>query len=104
MGEGGWRTATCWPWGCGLCATDLKVVHGRLPGVPLPVIPGHEIAGRVAAVGPGVSEVRVGDRVALYHRITCGACPHCRAGRENLCGLRQDRLGIERDGGFATHV
>ncbi len=89
---------------CGVCATDLKVVHGRLPGVPLPVVPGHEIAGRVAAVGPGVTEVRVGDRVALYHRITCGACPHCRAGRENLCGSRQDRLGIERDGGFATHV
>lgn len=89
---------------CGVCATDLKVLHGRLPGVPLPVIPGHEIAGRVAAVGAGVSTVRVGDRVALYHRITCGACPHCRAGRENLCGSRQGRLGIERDGGFATHV
>ena len=89
---------------CGVCATDLKVVHGRLPSVPLPVVPGHEIAGRVAAVGPGGSSVRVGDRVALYHRITCGACPQCRAGRENLCGDRQDRLGIERDGGFATYV
>ncbi len=89
---------------CGVCATDLKVVHGRLPGVPLPVVPGHEIAGSVAAVGPGVSEVRAGERVALYHRITCGECAWCREGRENLCGGRQDRLGIERDGGFATHV
>ncbi len=89
---------------CGVCATDLKVVHGRLPGVPLPVVPGHEIAGRVASVGPGVSEVRAGERVALYHRITCGECAWCREGRENLCGGRQDRLGIERDGGFATHV
>jgi propanol-preferring alcohol dehydrogenase len=89
---------------CGVCATDLKVVNGRLPGVPLPVVPGHEIAGRVAAVGPGVSGLRVGDRVALYHRITCGRCAPCRSGRENLCGGPQDRLGIERDGGFATHV
>ena len=89
---------------CGVCGTDLKVVHGRLPGVPLPVVPGHEIAGQVAALGPGVSGLRVGDRVALYHRITCGTCAPCRAGRENLCGGRPDRLGIERDGGFATHV
>lgn len=89
---------------CGVCGTDVKVVHGRLPGVPLPVVPGHEIAGRVAGVGPGVSGVRVGDRVALYHRITCGECAWCREGRENLCRGRQDRLGIERDGGFATHV
>ena len=89
---------------CGVCATDLKVVHGRLAGVPLPMVPGHEIAGRVAALGPGVSEVRVGDRVAIAHRITCGECAWCREGRENLCSGGQGRLGIERDGGFATHV
>jgi propanol-preferring alcohol dehydrogenase len=89
---------------CGVCATDLKVVHGRLPGVPLPVVPGHEIAGRVAAAGPGVSGVQAGDRVALAHRITCGECVWCREGRENLCAAGGGRLGIERDGGFATHV
>jgi propanol-preferring alcohol dehydrogenase len=89
---------------CGVCATDLKVVHGRLPGLSVPVVPGHEIAGRVAAVGRGVAGLREGDRVSLYHRITCGACAWCREGRENLCGAGQDRLGIERDGGFATQV
>ncbi len=89
---------------CGVCATDLKVVHGRRPGVPLPVVPGHDIAGRVAAVGPGVSGVRAGERVALAHRITCGECAWCREGRENLCGAGSRRLGIECDGGFATQV
>ncbi len=61
---------------CGVCATDLKVAHGRLPGVRPPVVPGHEIAGRVAAVGPGVSGIRAGDRVALaFPPAACIAIP-----------------------------
>jgi propanol-preferring alcohol dehydrogenase len=87
---------------CGVCRTDLHVVDGDLPNPRLPIIPGHEIVGRVDAIGPGVEGLRTGERVGIpWLGHTCGGCPYCLAGRENLC---DDPLftGYTRDGGFAT--
>ena len=71
---------------CGVCRTDLHVVDGDLPDPKLPIIPGHEIVGRVAACGAGVSGLAIGARVGVpWLGATCGVCPYCRDGRENLC-------------------
>jgi propanol-preferring alcohol dehydrogenase len=89
---------------CGVCRTDLHVVDGELPEPKLPIIPGHEIVGRVAARGEGVSALAVGARVGVpWLGSTCGVCPYCRDGRENLCD-RPLFTGYTRDGGFATHT
>jgi alcohol dehydrogenase, propanol-preferring len=89
---------------CGVCRTDLHVVDGELPDPKLPIIPGHEIVGRVAACGEGVSGLAVGARVGVpWLGATCGVCPYCRDGRENLCD-RPLFTGYTRDGGFATHT
>jgi alcohol dehydrogenase, propanol-preferring len=86
---------------CGVCRTDLHLVDGELPDPVLPVIPGHEIVGRIAALGPGVERLRVGERVGVpWLGWTCGACEHCRAGRENLCA-RARFTGYQIDGGYA---
>ncbi|MGH7722215.1 MAG: zinc-dependent alcohol dehydrogenase family protein [Candidatus Dormibacteria bacterium] len=86
---------------CGICRTDLHVVDGELAEPRLPLIPGHQIIGTVAAVGPGVEQVTVGDRVGVpWLGWTCGECRYCRSGRENLCGSAQF-TGYNRDGGFA---
>ncbi|MEA3015048.1 MAG: alcohol dehydrogenase, propanol-preferring [Sphingomonadales bacterium] len=79
---------------CGICRTDLHVVDGDITGT-LPIVPGHEIVGRVAGTGRRVGVPWLGR--------TCGICPYCRGGRENLC---DDPVftGFTRDGGFATHV
>jgi len=87
---------------CGVCRTDLHVVDGELPNPKLPIIPGHEIVGRVDAIGPGVTGLRIGERVGIpWLGHTCGVCPYCQAGRENLCD-RPLFTGYTRDGGFAT--
>jgi len=87
---------------CGVCRTDLHVVDGELPNPKLPIIPGHEIIGRVDAVGPGVEGLQVGERVGLpWLGHTCGACPYCVRGQENLCD-RPLFTGYTRNGGFAT--
>jgi propanol-preferring alcohol dehydrogenase len=89
---------------CGVCRTDLHVVDGELPDPALPLVPGHEIVGRVAALGPGVTNHAVGARVGVpWLGGTDGVCPYCRAGRENLCG-RPVFTGYTRDGGYATHT
>ena len=89
---------------CGVCHTDLHIVEGDLPLHKRPLVPGHEIVGRVEAVGPGVAGVSPGERVGvawLHH--ACGACRFCRSGRENLC---EDALftGWDVDGGFAEYT
>jgi propanol-preferring alcohol dehydrogenase len=88
---------------CGVCRTDLHVVDGELPNPKLPIVPGHEIVGRVEAVGEGVNldrDARVG--VAwLGH--ACGHCRYCRSARENLCDTPLF-TGFTRDGGYATHT
>jgi propanol-preferring alcohol dehydrogenase len=87
---------------CGVCRTDLHVVDGDLPQPRLPIIPGHEIVGRIDAVGVGVVDLRVGERVGIpWLGHTCGICLYCRAQRENLCD-RPLFTGFTRDGGFAT--
>lgn len=89
---------------CGVCRTDLHVVDGELPRPKLPIVPGHEIVGRVLDVGAGVSGFSVGARVGVpWLGATCGTCPYCRSDRENLCDTPAF-TGYTRDGGFATHV
>ena len=88
---------------CGVCRTDLHVVDGDIAG-SLPIVPGHEVVGRVARLGEGVTQFAIGDRVGVpWLARTCGACFYCRAGRENLCDAPLF-TGFSRDGGFATHL
>jgi len=87
---------------CGVCRTDLHVLDGELPDPKLPIIPGHEIVGRIEALGAGVDALQVGQRVGIpWLGHTCGVCSYCRAERENLCD-RPLFTGYTRDGGFAT--
>ncbi len=87
---------------CGVCRTDLHVVDGELPNPQVPIIPGHEVVGRIDALGAGVEGLRVGERVGLpWLGHTCGVCPYCVGGQENLCD-RPVFTGYTRDGGFAT--
>jgi alcohol dehydrogenase, propanol-preferring len=89
---------------CGVCRTDLHVVDGELPDIRYPIIPGHEIVGRVDLVGAGVTTHRIGDRVGIpWLGYTCGVCSFCRHGMENLCD-RPLFTGYTRDGGYATHT
>ena len=71
---------------CAVCRTDLHVVDGELTQPKLPLIPGHEIVARVVACGPGVEGFAVGSRIGIpWLGWSCGVCPQCRTGRENLC-------------------
>jgi propanol-preferring alcohol dehydrogenase len=89
---------------CGVCRTDLHVVDGELPGIPYPIIPGHEVVGRIDAIGAGVDELKLGMRVGVpWLGHTCGQCFYCRADKENLCD-RPKFTGYTRDGGFASHL
>ena len=89
---------------CGVCRTDLHVVDGELPDIKYPITPGHEVVGRVDAVGPDVADLKPGNRVGVpWLGYTCGLCSYCRSGRENLCD-RPLFTGYTRDGGFATHL
>ena len=87
---------------CGVCRTDLHVVDGELPDPVLPIIPGHEIVGRIDAIGPDVSGLATGERVGIpWLGHTCGACTYCKDRCENLCD-QPIFTGFTRDGGFAT--
>ena len=89
---------------CGVCRTDLHLVDGELPDPVLPVIPGHEIVGRVAVVGEGVSGFSVGRRVGVpWLGWTCGACEYCRSGQENLCDAARF-TGYTLQGGYAEYT
>ena len=89
---------------CGICRTDLHVVEGELPPVVPRVVPGHQIVGRVDAVGSGAGRFAVGERIGVaWLRETCGRCRHCVAGRENLC--EQARFtGYHENGGYADYA
>ena len=89
---------------CGVCRTDLHVLDGELPHIKYPIIPGHEIVGRIEALGANVHGLTVSQRVGIpWLGHTCGVCPYCRAGRENLCDAPLF-TGYTRDGGFATRT
>jgi propanol-preferring alcohol dehydrogenase len=89
---------------CGVCRTDLHIVDGELTRPKLPLVPGHEIVGRVLEVGPGVEDLRPGQRVGVpWLGHSCGVCRFCRSGRENLCDA-PGFTGYTRDGGYATRT
>jgi len=86
---------------CGVCRTDLHVVDGELPGAKLPLVPGHEIVGRILELGPGATGFAVGQRVGVpWLGRTCGRCFYCRTGEENLCDAA-GFTGYTLDGGYA---
>ncbi|MCC6792232.1 MAG: zinc-dependent alcohol dehydrogenase family protein [Thermomicrobiales bacterium] len=86
---------------CAVCRTDLHIVDGELTEAKLPLIPGHQIAGTIDLVGPGVTRFRARERVGVpWLGWTCGACRYCLSGRENLCD-RAQFTGYHRDGGYA---
>ena len=89
---------------CGVCRTDLHVVDGELPYPKIPIIPGHEIVGRIDLLGAGVEGLKIGERVGIpWLGHTCGICPYCLDHRENLCD-HPLFTGFTRNGGFATMV
>jgi len=89
---------------CGVCRTDMHIVDGELTSPKLPLVPGHEIVGTVAALGAGVERLREGDRVGVpWLGSTCGQCDYCRSGRENLCE-KAKFTGYQIDGGFADYT
>jgi propanol-preferring alcohol dehydrogenase len=89
---------------CGICRTDLHVVEGELPMLRSPLVPGHQVVGRVAARGEGATRFREGDRVGIaWLRRTCGRCLYCATDRENLCE-RAEFTGWHADGGYAEYA
>jgi alcohol dehydrogenase, propanol-preferring len=89
---------------CAVCRTDLHVVDGELPRPKLPLVPGHEIVGIVVEKGKTARRYKIGDRVGVpWLGWTCGKCPFCRSGRENLCD-RAQFTGYTRSGGYAEYT
>ena len=89
---------------CGVCRTDLHVADGDLKHPKRPIIPGHEIVGRVDTLGAGVTRFALGERVGIpWLGHTCGACPYCRSGHENLCDA-PGFTGYQIDGGYAEYA
>jgi propanol-preferring alcohol dehydrogenase len=86
---------------CGVCRTDLQLVEGDLPARRLPIVPGHQVVGRVSALGDGADRWKLGDRVGVaWLASSCGSCARCRDGNENLCESAEF-TGWDRDGGYA---
>ena len=89
---------------CGVCHTELDEIEGRTPPPRLPVVLGHQVVGRVEALGPGVEGVREGDRVGVpWIFSACGRCKYCREGNENLCPWFR-ATGRDADGGYAERM
>ena len=87
---------------CGVCRTDLQILDGEMSHPNLPLIPGHEIVGRVDALGKDVDGMALSQRVGVpWLGHTCGTCPHCRAHRENLCDA-PEFTGYTRNGGYVN--
>jgi len=89
---------------CGVCHTDLHLVEGEIPLPKLPIVPGHQIIGRVDSLGRGVTQFALGDRVGVpWLYSTCGQCDYCSRGLENLCDEARF-TGQHADGGFAQYM
>jgi propanol-preferring alcohol dehydrogenase len=89
---------------CGVCRTDLQICEGEIPLRKAPIVPGHQVVGRVESLGEGVTSWSPGDRVGIaWLGGADGVCRHCRAGRENLCE-KATFTGWDTDGGYATHL
>ncbi len=89
---------------CGVCRTDLHLVDGELPDPKLPMVPGHEIVGRVAALGEGITGLSLGQRVGVpWLGWTCGHCAYCQGGAENLCDQAQF-TGYQIQGGYGEYT
>jgi propanol-preferring alcohol dehydrogenase len=89
---------------CGVCHTELDEIEGRTPPPRFPVVPGHQVVGRVAGAGPAATKFRVGDRVGVAWIFSaCGKCEFCRSGRENLCAEFM-ATGRDANGGYAEHM
>jgi len=89
---------------CGVCRTDLHIIDGELADPKLPLVPGHEIVGYVAALGENVRGLKLGDRIGVpWLGHTCGECAFCRSGRENLCALARF-TGYHIDGGYGEYA
>ena len=87
---------------CGVCYHDIINRRGHLPRTSVPAILGHEVAGEVVAIGPGVTGWTVGDRAATLQRLSCGSCPTCLSGRPTLCKKDARFFGEEIPGGYAS--
>lgn len=89
---------------CGICGTDVHIYHGEAGSAQVspPIVLGHEYAGVVEALGPGVTGLRPGDRVTVDPNIYCGCCRPCRSGEKQLCEA-MEAVGVTRDGGFAEY-
>ena len=89
---------------CGVCRTDLHVAEGDLPPRKSPVVPGHEVVGTVAGIGPGTGRLQEGDRVGVaWLHAACGKCPYCARGEENLCTAPRF-TGYDVNGGYAEYL
>ena len=89
---------------CGVCHTELDEIEGRLTPSKLPIIPGHQVVGRVAAAGRGVSKHKINDRVGVtWLYSSCGKCKFCQRGNENLCENAK-WTGKDADGGYAEYM
>ncbi|HEY8584720.1 MAG TPA: zinc-dependent alcohol dehydrogenase family protein [Capillimicrobium sp.] len=91
------------PDGCGICGTDVHIIDGEFEGTRYPIVPGHEFSGEIVAVGREVSDLRVGDVVAVEPSLFCGHCHYCRIGRGNLC-TNYNSIGVGRENGGCAEL
>jgi propanol-preferring alcohol dehydrogenase len=87
----------------GICRSDVHYKSGTRPVPSLPLVPGHEVAGSVTAIGHAVTTHQIGDRICLHYLVTCGACAFCRRGAEQFCESGQ-MIGLDRQGGYAESI
>ena len=99
----GWNEVVIEVKACGICGTDLHIIQDEFPMARFPCVPGHELAGEVIEVGPGVTNVRIGSRVGVDPALSCGACYFCQRGMGNLCDS-VGGLGTTWRGGFAERA